>query len=103
MEQWMEKIEKEKITSGQGLPIGETVINFKDILDYERVDEEFQGRPTTKFLVKFKNGSSVFLPKTVFKDLKDALEDGAFGLKVVRSGQGINTKYATVPITQIKA
>jgi hypothetical protein len=103
MEQWMEKIEKEKISSGQGLQKGETTIMFKDIADYEAIEKEWQGRLKMNYLLKFKNGTQVYLPKTVFKDLQEAVKGGAFGLRIVKSGLGIETKYATIPITEIRA
>jgi len=103
MEDWEKRAKEEDISSGSGLPEGDTYLYFTDIADYKRINDEYEGEKTIRFLVEFKDPEtpSLYLPKSVFGKITEALDERendptVVGIRVTRQGKGKTTRYTSV-------
>ena len=98
MEDWRNKAKQEKMPYGDTLPEGDTTIILDDIQAYERVEDEYEGRPTLRFLITFQNPekASLYIPASAFKKLQEAIDLQAHSIRITRQGVGQGTKYTTI-------
>lgn len=80
--------------SGGGLPTGDTIL---DLEKTQVIPDEFDGRIRWKLTIK--DGTDYFVPKTVMKGIKEAVEAGFSFARVTRTGKNLNdTHYTTVGV-----
>lgn len=103
LEDWEKRFKEEEIPSGSGLEEGDTFLYFDEIADYRRIEEEYEGDKTLRFLVEFKDPErpSLYLPKSVGGKLQDALVErekdaDIVGIRTTRQGKGKTTRYTSV-------
>ena len=101
---WMAEAKKEKISIGGSLQDGDTFLYFEEIEGYDRVEGEYDGKETLRFLIHFTKETGkqdLFLPQTVFSRFQDALKKGEVdssivGIRTTRQGEGLKTRYTSV-------
>lgn len=84
-----------KDLGGEGLPKGDTIIDFST-LDVEPTQLEYDGVTKTRYLLKISENESYFVPKGVMSDLKQTELDGFPKARVTRTGEKLETKYTVV-------
>jgi hypothetical protein len=86
-----EFVEKNVFESeASGLPIGETVINTKEV-DIEERQEEYDGFVKKKFVITISD-KNYYVPELVLDKIKQIVQTGKNVVKITRTG---TTKYDT--------
>ena len=80
---------------GKGLPQGDTLINFEN-LEIEPTIIEYDGKETTRYLLKVSPKEEFFAPKTVMAGLKKAQLDGFKKARITRTGEHKDTRYTVI-------
>lgn len=87
-------VANENFSGGAGLPTGDTIINLETT---QVSPEEYEGKPRWK--LTFEDGTEYFVPKTVMKGIKKAIEEGFPLARVTRTGTDLNnTQYTVVGV-----
>ena len=87
-------VANEDFSGGAGLPTGDTIL---DLETTQVIPEDYEGKPRWKLTIK--DGTEYFVPKTVMKGVKEAVEKGFSHARVTRTGTTLNdTQYTVVGI-----
>ncbi len=87
-------VANEDFSGGAGLPTGDTII---DLEKTQVTPDEYEGKPRWKLTMEDK--TDYFVPKTVMKGIKTAVEQGFPFARVTRTGTTLNdTQYTVVGI-----
>lgn len=93
----LNEFEKSDFQGGEGLPKGDTVVDF-ETLDIEPIEVEYDGEKKVRYLLKLDNETTYYAPKTVMADLKQIQLDGFAKARITRTGEKLETKYTVVGV-----
>jgi len=94
----LNEFEKKDFQGGEGLPNGDTVVDF-ETLEIEPTEIEYDGEKKTRYLLKVNDDEQYFAPKTVMADLKQIQLEGKFTkARITRTGEKLETKYTVVGV-----